>query len=55
MSQKGIHISVEVDRKTDAILRDWAREAERSKRSLARVVLRRMAAKWNNKRGGQAA
>ncbi len=55
MARRGINIRVEVDHQTDAVLRNWAREAERSKRSLARVILRRMAARWNRKRGTQAA
>lgn len=50
MSREMVNIRVEVDRKTDAILREWAKREERSKRSLARVILRRRASWWQEKR-----
>jgi hypothetical protein len=58
MTQDTVSIRVEVDRKTDAILREWARMDERSKRALVRVIVRRRACWWRKqmeKRGGSAA
>ena len=50
MRRELVPINVEVDRKTDAILREWAEASDRSKRSLARVILNRRAARWQKKR-----
>lgn len=50
MARDTVNIRVEVDRKTDAILREWAKRDERSKRSLVRVIVRKRANWWQEKK-----
>lgn len=50
MARDEIGLCIKVDRQTDAILREWAKRSERSKRSLAKMIVRRRARRWQERK-----
>jgi Arc/MetJ family transcription regulator len=51
MARNGINIRIELDHKTDALLREWVKAAdEKSKRHFVRKLVRRRVKAWAEKR-----